>query len=247
IFNIRKSAFTKPVNTEYGDIFKKSAVASKNEYPDYILQATTGYVWNKMFKRSFVEEKGLAFPTELYVFEDVYFVVTALSMAERVGKVSETLVHHRVYSSQSRTRTFRKHYNQVPLVYTKIKEFLMHNGMYAPLSRSFLNLSASRCFSIYNLLWRDAKEDFWSILHNDYAEALGWHLRSEADFERRDVCEFVMNIVLYDHTTYLRRLVRGIKIRFKSFAKRVKLLKFKKSVSDFFKRIFKKKKTDIDA
>ena len=241
VYNNKKASFTVAQDSDYGTIFSTSPVTSKNEYPDYILQATTGYVWNKLFKREFLVEKGLSFLPELYVFEDVYFVATCLSMAEKIGKVSKVLSHHRVYSAQSRARIFRKHYAEVPAVYVKIKQFLMSKGMYVPLRRSFLNLAASRCYSIYNLLWFDAKERFWSILHSDYAEMLDWHLRAKGDFERYDVCDFVMNVVLYDHSRYLRRVERGTKLSHDKFGELARKMKLNKKIGAFFGRLFGKK------
>lgn len=241
IYNSKNAKFSPAVDSDYGAIFEASPVTSKSEYPDYILQATTGYVWNKLFRREFVLEKGISFLPELYVFEDVYFVTTALSMAERIGKVSKVLAHHRVYSAQSRARTFRKHYAEVPKVYVKIKEFLMHRGMYIPLKRSFLNLAASRCYTIYNLLWHDGKEKFWSILHSEYAELLDWHLRQKGDFERYDVCDFVMNVVLYGHAVYLRRVDKGIKLKHERFDKISRASRFSKKIGAFFGKAFGKK------
>ena len=116
----------------------------------------------------------------------------------------------------------------------------MQKGMYVPLRRSFLNLSASRCLSIYNLLWFAAKERFWSILHSDYAEMLDWHLRAKGDFERYDVCDFVMNVVLYDHSRYLRRVDKGMKLSHDKFGEMLRTMKFNKRIADFFKKLFKK-------
>ena len=240
VYNSKKAMFMPAMDSDCGAIFTSSHITSKNEYPDYILQATTGYVWNKLFRREFLVEKGLSFLPELQLFEDVHFVTTCLSMAEKIGKVSKVLAHHRVYSAQSRARMFRKHYAEVPEVYIKIKEFLMHNGMYIPLKRSFLNLAASRCYTIYNLLWRDGKEKFWTILHSEYAEKLDWHLRQKGDFERYDVCDFVMNVVLYDHAVYLKRIDKGMKLKHERFydLSRAKLL-FKK-IAAFFGKLFGK-------
>ena len=245
VYNSKKSRFTPAVDSDFGAIFSVSPVTDKSEYPDYILQATNGYVWNKLFKREFLAEKGIAFLPELYFFEDVHFVTCCLSMAEKIGKVSKVLSHHRVYSAQSRARIFRKHYAEVPAVYVKIKEFLMQNGMYVPLRRSFLNLAASRCYSIYNLLWFDAKERFWSILHSEYAEMLDWHLRAKADFERYDVCDFVMNVVLYDHAKYRRRVESGTKLKHERFNMLSRAMQYNKRMLAFFKKIFTKKKKDL--
>ena len=244
IYNSKKARFVQAADSDFGAIFSSSPITSKNEYPDYILQATTGYVWNKLFKREFIAEKGLAFMPELYVFEDVHFVTTCLSMAEKIGKVSKVLAHHRVYSAQSRARVFRKHYLEVPAVYVKIKEFLMHNGMYVPLRRSFLNLAASRCYSIYNLLWHDAKGEFWNMLHESYAEELGWMKAEPEYFESSEVCDFVASVLIYNHKQYVKREDKGLKVKIKSVGRELKTIQLRKRTKAFFDKILGKNKKD---
>lgn len=213
IYNDKQSRFSQFVDDEHSDIFTPGAVVSKSEFPHYILQSTTGYVWNKLFRTSFLREKELTFAPELYIFEDVHFVCTALSVAERVGRIEDVLVHHRVYSDQSRTKLFRKYYTQVPGVYLKIKEFLSQHGLYIPLQRSFLNLSAGRCYKIYNLLWDDGKADFWDILHGGYADSLGWYKHEPSDFASDELYEFIANVGLYEHKQYQKRVKLGKKIK----------------------------------
>ena len=245
IYNNRKSKFEDNIRSDHGEIFKESAVVSKNDYPDVILSCTTGYVWNKLFRREFLVEKELIFDTELRVFEDTYFVVTALSLAERIGKCHERLIHHRVYSNQPRNKLFRKYYRQVPVVYTKIKEFLRAHGMYTPLSQSFLNLSASRCFKIYNILWLDAKESFWNMLHEKHAEELGWVQAEPEYFEDPEVCDFVANVLLYTNKQYVKRIGKGVKLRIKSVGMSLKTMHFRKKIKEFFTRKNKKKKSEF--
>lgn len=243
IYNNRKSKFEDNIRSDHGEIFEESTVVSKNDYPDVILSCTTGYVWNKLFRREFLAEKELTFDAELRVFEDTYFVVTALSLADKVGKCHEKLIHHRVYSNQPRNKLFRKYYKQVPVVYEKIKEFLRAHGMYTPLSQSFLNLSASRCYKIYNVLWLDAKETFWNMLHSQYAEVLGWMQAEPEYFESPEVCDFVANVIVYSHKQYTKREGKGLKIRLKKVGKSLKSSKFRKKLKAFFSR---KKKSKAD-
>lgn len=221
IFNNRNARFETATKADHSHIFEDGGVTSKNEHPDYILSSTIGSAWNKLFRRSFVEDKKLAFLPDVRIYEDVYFVVTALSLAERVGKVQEVLIHHRIHSEQSRAKMFRKYYAQVPEVYLKIKEFLMHNGMYAPLSRSYLNLSASRCFKMFNLLSHDSKESLWNLLCNEYAEKLDWCNKSEEEFEESDVYEFVNLVGRYNYSNYKKIASRGKKDGKKGFFARI--------------------------
>ena len=209
IYNDSKDSYSLPTEEPHGNIFVPGGVTSKNEHPDYILTSTTGYVWNKLFRASFIKDKALVFDPDLVVFEDVCFVCSALSLAERVGRIEGTFIHHRIYSDQSRARLFRKYYSQVPVVYTKLKKFLMQRGMYVPLKKGFLNLSAGRCYKIYNLLWADGKEQLWNLLHNEYVAELDWIQHDREAFESFVVCEFVAKEALYTYAEYLEREQRG--------------------------------------
>ena len=247
LYNNKQAKFLPALDEAHGSIFGHGAVVSKNEFPDHILQSTTGYAWNKLFKTSFIREKELVFAPELYVFEDVHYVTTALSLAERVGRIENVLIHHRVYSEQSRAKLFRKYYHQVPVVYLKIKEHLMHHGMYIPLARSYLNLSASRCYKIYNILWSDAKEDFWNMLHNGYADSLGWYKHEQEDFESADICEFAANVGLYTHDQYIKRIEKGRKLKVETLdstglQKKIKSARLSERFKAKFSSIFGKKK-----
>ena len=209
IYNDNQNKYSLPMEEPHSGIFVDGSVSSKNEYPDFILSSTTGYVWNKLFRTTFVKNMELAFDPELYVFEDVCFVCSALALAERVAKIDHILIHHRVYSEQSRARLFRKYYSQVPVVYKKLKDFLMHRGLYIPLKKGYLNFSAGRCFRIYNLLWEDGKERLWNLLHEEYYAEFNWHQHEKTDFESLEVYEFVANVALYSYSEYLERMEQG--------------------------------------
>ena len=245
VYNDKQSEFSSAIPAPHQEIFRDGAVVSKCDYPDYILQCTTGYVWNKLFKTSFIREKELIFAPELYVFEDVHFVCSAISLASRIAAVDEVLVHHRIYTDQSRTKLFRKYYSQVPVVYHKIKEFLASHGVYIPLKNAYLNLSASRCYKIYNILWNDGKANFWNLLHDGYADSFGWFSHEAADFENKDVCDFVANVGLYTHRQYEKRLDRGRELNIDKLTKenlvrKIKNAKLGEKLSERFKSFFSK-------
>ena len=240
IYNNRKATFEDNISSDHGEIFVESQVVSKNDYPDVILSCTTGYVWNKLFRKEFLLEKEIVFDVDLRVFEDTHFVVTALSLADKVGKCHERLIHHRVYTNQPRNKLFKRYYNQVPVVYSKIKEFLRAHGMYTPLSQSFLNLSASRCYKIYNLLWNDAKSEFWDMLHEQYAEEFCWDKAQPEEFESEDVCNFVAAVLIYNHKQQEKRERKGLKIRIKNVGKAIKAVQLRKKTKEFFAKLFGK-------
>ena len=209
IYNSHRAIFSKADEGDHLEIFDNGAVSSKNQYPDEILSSTTGSAWNKMFRRSFVLDKEIRFLPDVKMYEDVYFTVTALSLAERVARVPEILVHHRIHSEQARNKLLRKNFMQIPSVFLKIKEFLMKRGMYAPLSTSFLNLSVSRCCKLYKVLPKDSKEILWNALRGELFEGLGWAERPLSDFENEELYSFVANIEMYTHDQYRKKCQRS--------------------------------------
>lgn len=241
IYNSKKATFEKVAPVEHEHIYEPGKVTSKNDYPDYIFTSTNGAAWNKLFRTSFVIEKQLSFIQDVKMYEDVYFTITALSLAERVGKVHKILLHHRVYSEQSRAKMFRKHYEQIPYIYSEIKKFLMHNGMYSPLSRSYLNFTASRLFKIYNMIGFDLKDNLWNILHSEYVEVFDWQNHTADEFDSAEVCDFVANVVIYDYKQYKRRLSRRGPVADEKLGKNMKNAKKKRRVRAFFAKLFGKK------
>lgn len=242
LYNNATGKFAPAIESEHGELLDGGRVISKSDHPDRIFQSMTCYVWNKLFKRTFLLEKNIQFHPELYVFEDVCFVCATLSLAERVGKENRVLVHHRIYSEQSRAKLFRKYYAQVPVVYERLLEFLKSDGMYLPLKRSYLNLSASRCYKIYNLLWQEAKGEFYDMYYGKYAEMFGWVKAVPEEIESPEVRDFVANVLLYNHEQYLDRVAKGLAVNPARIPEMVRKKRKRDRVKDFFARIFNKKK-----
>ena len=208
-YNNKRSRFLHATEEPHSSIYAGGAVVSHSEYPDYIFESTSGYVWNKLFRTEFIKDKGLMFPAELSVFEDTCFVYCALALAERVGREEEIMVHHRIYSDQSRAKLYRKTYSAIPEVYLKVKNFLSRHGMYVPLARSFINTSTRHCYKVYNLLWSDEREAFWEMLHEGMADSLGWFAQENDDFETQELADFAANVGLYTYSQYMSRRDTG--------------------------------------
>ncbi len=247
IFENKSGKFKDNNENEHSKIYSGGVVTSKNEHPDFILESTSGSAWNKLFKRSFIAEKGITFLPEIMMFEDVYFTTSALAFAERVALVDKVLVHHRIYKQQSRVRTFRKYFPHVPVAFEKTKEFLMKGGMYEPLKKGFLNLSCSRCYHIYSLLKPDERELFWNMIHDQYNDSLGWDDAVTEDFEKKEICEWQANVEMYTYKQFKHRAERGIELDAEKIDQKLKQNKRKKKIREAFAKIFRKKdKKDND-
>jgi glycosyltransferase involved in cell wall biosynthesis len=73
---------------------------SPRDIPDYIFYVTNPANWNKLFRRSFVEQHGLRFQS-LRRANDAYFTFVALAFASSVSYVAEELVFYRVGNADS--------------------------------------------------------------------------------------------------------------------------------------------------
>ena len=241
-YNCRKARFEEGIKPEHGKLLSGGTVCSKNEYPDVVFSLVSSNVWSKLFRREFLVEKGLLFPENIRVFEDVHFVMTAMAMATRVARFDDVLVHHRIYSEQSKNKLFKKYYMQVPELYVGIKAFLMHNGVYAPLSTSFTNYSTSRCYKVYNLLPGDAQEEFWDALHESFALELGWDRAEPDDFEHPEIRDFTASVLMYSYAQKKRRSDKGIdEVNLDRVVPRLSQLATDKKFRRFFRRLFGKK------
>ena len=72
-----------------------------------------------------------------------------------------------------------------------------------------MNLTASRCFKIYNLLWADAKEEFYTMLHEEFAERMGWSEIAAEEYTDPAVCRFAATVQMYTYEQSRRREARG--------------------------------------
>ncbi|MBR5331439.1 MAG: glycosyltransferase [Akkermansia sp.] len=112
--------------TEQADIICFSseiegAVASREEEYDYLVQKQDGmlgapaeaveqvnvYFWNKLWRRSFIEEHELCFPEGLW-YEDSAFAYCALPLARQVVCSTRKLHHYRVHAASVMSQTFSR-------------------------------------------------------------------------------------------------------------------------------------------
>ena len=73
---------------------------SAREIADHIFNIGCGWAWDKLFRRSFVEESGIRFQ-EIRTSNDMLFVFFLYSRAESIYFLDRLLVHQRIKASQS--------------------------------------------------------------------------------------------------------------------------------------------------
>ena len=125
-----------------------TTVFRASDNPDIAFGAFQNWVWNKLFRRSFIERAGLRFP-EMHRTEDLPFTCMALAQAERIAVMHERFSHYRVGTRSSTMDTKDDH----PLDFLEAFMLLRHRledaGLYETFRRGFARWALSGC--IYNL------------------------------------------------------------------------------------------------
>lgn len=113
-----------------GDVFNRLT----NE--KYILNFTNAAVWNKMYRRSFVEKWGIDFQA-IRNGNDVYFTINAMCLAEKVTYIEDALVHYRTNQNDSLVSTLSKSVKTPIQAWIDAAENLQKNKVFP--EQSFVN------------------------------------------------------------------------------------------------------------
>lgn len=118
--------------------FRKEALENK------FFQLTSGCPWSKMFRREFVLRNGLEFQN-LQNANDLYFVRSAMALAENMTYVDEELVTYRYAAGANTQSTKHKAPLEFYKAYKALKDKLVEKNLYDSLEQSFVNLAFDDC------------------------------------------------------------------------------------------------------
>ena len=177
--------------------------------PDTILNFTTAHPWNKMFLRSFIEDKQLDFQTTKNG-NDIYFVINALCMAKCITIVNKPLVYYRVNQKESLFGNLCN-YPLIPLEnWIAAHDNLISQNLFP--ERSFANKALnSIIFFLRNMDDLDAFRTTFEFLRKEGLAALSVQEQPEsyyyseiyADFLHHLINDSMEQFLLYlSHLTY---------------------------------------------
>lgn len=129
--------------------FKRDALPEENPFSGKtqgtdVFALVTPAPWTKLFRREFVEAQGLSFQG-LQNSNDVYFVLTALALAEKITYVDEELVFYRVGMKESLQGSKSLYPDCFIKAYAGVYRELKKRGIYEGYEKGFLNILLSGC------------------------------------------------------------------------------------------------------
>lgn len=137
--------------------------------PDTIFQISNAVPWTKLFRRKFIKKTGLKFQ-EIYNANDVFFVFSALTMAERIVTLNEQLVNYRVGLKGNLQSSKRRYFFEA---YTALYQGLKKRGMLELLRKSYTNAALnSFMYNLRAVADLEAKRVIFDRLKNETLEDL---------------------------------------------------------------------------
>jgi glycosyltransferase involved in cell wall biosynthesis len=154
-------------------------VFSFRDMPERIFNIFSPVPWNKLFRTSFIREKGLQFQNTQNT-NDVCFVFSALIMARRVTVIDDILIHKSIIV-ESVSRSSSKKWDDPYLAYTKLRDDLKAAGLFAEVERSFVNKAMETMLWTLPLLSEEGYESLFHMLKNGGLASLGIRERDDSD------------------------------------------------------------------
>ena len=180
--------------------FKRDALPRENPFSGKtentdVFALVTPAPWTKLFRREFVEKQGLSFQG-LQNSNDVYFVLTALALAEKITYVDEALVFYRVGMKGSLQGSKSLHPDCFIEAYAGVYHELQRRGIYERYEEGFMNILLSGC--AHNLRtvtdWELRRRICERMAESEFAE-MGLMERREEYFRRKEDFVFVNGIL----------------------------------------------------
>ena len=113
---------------------------NRDDIPDTIMNFSGTSAWNKLYRRGFLEERGLIFPP-YRTYEDVCFSVLSVVLADRITVVDEALFYYRRGRMGSLIYTISRNPIDPGLCWMDIYSVLSDRGLMY--KRSFDNMCVS--------------------------------------------------------------------------------------------------------
>lgn len=137
-YNHQTKEYVKAPNFFREDYLPKKEVFNKSDCHDKIFSITTTAPWTKMFRRSYVLENNILFQN-VKNSNDVYFVLMALALADRITYVNESFVNYRIGMSTNLQSTKSKSPLCFIDAYIEVYRHLKEKGVYNEVELSFIN------------------------------------------------------------------------------------------------------------
>lgn len=142
-----------------------------NDIPEYIFNFGINCPWNKLYKRAFVENSKLQF-SSLKHANDVYFVMKAFVLAEKITVVDKSIVYYQFRNEGSLSCNSLNNKENIVKAFLEVKDFLIESGYWENenIRKSFVNKAFSSLAARFRMF--DNRDEFKILYNYQKKEAL---------------------------------------------------------------------------
>lgn len=132
-----------------------------DDVKDDILRIFVGWPWDKIYKRSFINDCEITFQS-LHHSNDTYFVLMSLCCAKRISYLNKIMVTHRTNNESSLEYNREENFDCFGKALTKLKNDLEQKDILNKIKRVYDNYSLE--FSLWHIMTaRKSYDDFLSL------------------------------------------------------------------------------------
>lgn len=210
------------------DFYKGNVLLSKNDFINDIFIGVGGTLWGKIFKNKIIRENNIKMNEEIFMCEDMLFVLEYATKCTSFGAVKENLYYYnRINDNSISSKINFTYYNNFITVIKLIEDILESNKY----SRDFIdNILSQRIKSIslnltimqqdnkHNYRVKDKLNNIKMILDNDYYKRYKDNLSSDSVKENILLNLFKKeNIRAIYYYSHLIHFINGIKFKIKIY------------------------------
>ena len=162
-----------------------------------VFRTFVGWAWDKLFRRQFVLDHEIRYQVQRTT-NDMLFVYTALVLAERISILDEVMVHQRRDSKDSLSKTRENSWHCFYDALIALKNRLIQEGLYAKLTKHYINYSLHFTLWNYNTLAEPTKSMLRQKLLDEWFDELGITGKNRDYFENTKEYDQYMDLFYGD-------------------------------------------------
>ena len=153
---------------------------SYQQMTDNIFKVFVGWAWDKLYCREFIDRLNLRFQP-LRTSNDMYFVFSALIMAERISIITDVLAHQRRDAEDSLSKTRENSWWCFHDALIALRNYLQEHNRFPELEKDFINYALHSALWNYNSLKEPTKSILLKKMKEKWAEEFGF-IGKDEDF-----------------------------------------------------------------
>lgn len=126
-------------------------------------------IWDKIYKKSFLNENGIEFPAGMFCEDDV-FTLRCIFRAKKITILDERLVYYTLNRFNSSSNLKDKTSFDCFRLYSLLKEDLIKLGIFAEIENEYMRFEVYSVLHFYDGIKKKYKKEFFNTMQADFSQ-----------------------------------------------------------------------------